>query len=152
MIRASKNLDMVSAVSHFYEAAALYQEIGDDYGRLHTLYHADFLTEFDGEWCWLRRESLRQELLAALLQLGTLLQKDGRYAQAAAVYRQAISHDNLLETAHRELMRCLAKMGEPTEAIRHYHYLTSLLQAELDAAPSPETTTLYHQLQAGKFL
>lgn len=115
-----------------------------------ALYRADFLTEFDGDWCLLRRENLRQQFLRALLQLGELLVKDGRYPQAAGIYRQAIAHDNLQETAHRELMRCLAKMGEPTQAIRHYHSLTNLLQAELNVTPSPETITLYHQLQQGK--
>jgi DNA-binding SARP family transcriptional activator len=118
--------------------------------RAIALYRADFLAEFDSEWCLLRRERLRQQFLAALLALGGLMLEDGRYAAAADVYRRTILHDNLLETAHRELMRCYARLGEPGRAIRHYQQLCTLLQDELGVDPAPETTTLYHRLQQGE--
>lgn len=110
-------------------------------------YQADFLLDFDGAWCLLRREQLRQKFLAALMQLGELVVGNGRYTQAADIYRQAISYDTLLEAAHRELMRTLISMGEPAQAARHYQLLVQILEDELGIAPAPETAVLWQQLQ-----
>ena len=111
------------------------------------LYQADFLTEFDSEWCLLRREALRQQFLQALLQWGELLQGHGRYAQAADIYRQAIAYDDLLEIAYRELMRVLIKMGETAQAARQYQILQQILEDELGIAPAAATTALWRQIQ-----
>lgn len=144
------------ALPHQYDVAAFSQLLQtptiDNLQQAITLYRADFLVEFDSEWCLLRREALRQQFLEALLHLGKLLLADGRYPRAAAIYRQAIAHDDLLESAHRGLMRALAGMGESTQAIRHYQHLTELLQDELGVSPSLETTTLYQLLRQSKSL
>ena len=65
-------------------------------------------------------------------------------------YRQAIAHDGLLEAAHRGLMRCLARRGEPGQALRHYQALLAQMHAELGLPPSPETAGLYERLRRGE--
>jgi predicted ATPase/DNA-binding SARP family transcriptional activator len=104
-----------------------------------------------GDWSVPIREGLRQQYLDALYQLGELLFKDGRLVEAAGVYRQAIAHDNLLESAHRELMRCYLALGRPGEAIQQYHLLVQLLADELGVAPTPETSALLasHRMEFG---
>jgi predicted ATPase/DNA-binding SARP family transcriptional activator len=104
-----------------------------------------------GDWSLPIREGLRQQYLDALLQLGELLFAAGRLVEAAGVYRQAIAHDNLLESAHRELMRCYLALGRPGEAAQQYQILVQLLADELGVAPAPETSALFasHRMKFG---
>jgi DNA-binding SARP family transcriptional activator len=104
-----------------------------------------------GDWSLPIREGLRQQYLDALYQLGELLFANGRLVEAAGVYRQAIAHDNLLESAHRELIRCYLALGRPGEAAQQYQLLVQLLADELGVAPAPETTALFasHRMEFG---
>jgi predicted ATPase/DNA-binding SARP family transcriptional activator len=99
-----------------------------------------------GDWSLPLREGLRQQYLNALLQLGELLFAGGRVVEAAGAYRQAIAHDNLLESAHRELMRCCLALGRPGEAAQQYRLLVQLLADELGVTPAPETSALFAKL------
>jgi len=60
-----------------------------------------------------------------------------------------IAHEPLDEAAHRELMKCWARLGEPARAIRHYQRLQDLLRKELGAPPAAGTARLYEKLRAG---
>ena len=71
-----------------------------------------------------------------------------RHTEAAKAYRKAIAHDELLEKAHRELMRCQAAMGERGRALRHYEELVELLDEQLGTSPAPETKALHERLRA----
>ena len=71
------------------------------------------------------------------------------YAAAIDVYQRLLTFDNLLELAHRELMRCYARQGESGQAVRHYQQLHAALRQELNTEPSPETTLLYQRLRRG---
>jgi len=104
----------------------------------------------EGEWFIARREELLRMYLEALLTLGGLLFEKGDYAKAADAYRRAIAHDNYLEAAHRELMRCYTQLGEPGQAIRHYEGLVELMRAELSSPPATETTALFESLRRGE--
>ncbi len=116
-----------------------------------ALYQGDFLQDFtEGGWYIARRERLRNMYVDALLTIGRLLFAQGRYAEAADAYRQAIAHDSYLETAHRELMRSYARLGEPGQALRHYQTLVEFLQDEFGSPPAPETTALFECLRRGE--
>ncbi len=56
-----------------------------------------------------------------------------------------------MESAHQHYMLLLARSGQRSNALAHYAVCRRVLAAELDVAPSPETTTLYEQIKAGKF-
>ena len=117
------------------------------------LYKGDFLEELtvaESEWALERQEVLRRLYGEALLELGGLLSEEGRYAEAAEAYRKAIAHDELLEAAHRELMRCHARLGERSQALRHYQALVGLLREELGSPPAPETAELHRSLLRGE--
>jgi DNA-binding SARP family transcriptional activator len=115
-----------------------------------ALYRGDFLADIDaGEWAIFQREELRRRNIEARLTLGELYFAEARYAQAADVYRRLIALDPYLETAHRELMRCLARQGETGQAVRHYQTLCQFLRDELRAQPAPETTLLFERLRRG---
>ncbi len=133
---AKKDHDPNDAIQHLQEAIVLFQ--------------GEFLEDFmEGEWFIERREELRQKLLEALLALGKLYFDQAKYTQAADAYRQATAQDSYLESAHRGLMRCYARLGEHGQAIRQYQTLCDLLSSELNARPAPETRELYERLRAG---
>ncbi len=115
------------------------------------LYGGGFLEDSaESEWAFVRQEELRRTYQEALLGLGRLLFAEGRYAEAVEAYRRLIGHDTLLEEAHRELMRCQARMGERGRALRHYRDLLELLREELGSSPAPETSELYERLRRGE--
>ena len=118
--------------------------------RATSLYDRDFLDGAEAEWCLLLREDLQRKYLQALVARGELFFEAGEYGRATEVYRRAIAKDGYLEAAHRGLMRCLARQGELSQALRHYQSLVTLLQEELNAPPAPETVDLYERLCRGE--
>ena len=74
----------------------------------------------------------------------------GEYEKAVEIYRKAITKDDILETAHRELIRCYARLGERGQALRHYQMLIELMHEELGSVPAPETQALYEKLRRGE--
>ena len=116
-----------------------------------ALYQGDFVEDLlDGDWFLLRREELRRKYLEALLSLGGLHFARQEYAHAAEVYRRAIDKDEVLEAAHRELMRCYARAGERGQALRHYQTLTRILHDELGSPPAADSIALYERLKRGE--
>ena len=112
-------------------------------------YGGDFLDGMTaGEWALVRRDELRRAFESALLATGRLQTAAGRHQAAAAVFRRAVAHEPLNETAHRELMNSWARLGETARAVRHYEELTELLREQVGVPPAPETTALYQRLMA----
>jgi len=79
-----------------------------------------------------------------------------RMRDEAPVYRNdaydfyALTRYHDVEAAHRELMRCYARLGEHAQALRHYQDLAALMQADLGSPPAPETTALFERLKRGE--
>jgi predicted ATPase/DNA-binding SARP family transcriptional activator len=116
-----------------------------------SLYRGDFLEDVEtGDWSVLQREALRRRYLEALLVVGRARFAHEHYVRAARAFLQLLSHDSYDETAHRELMRCYARMGERGKALRHYQGLFAQMRAELGWLPDPATTDLYERLRRGE--
>jgi predicted ATPase/DNA-binding SARP family transcriptional activator len=119
--------------------------------RAISVYGGDLLPEFaDSEWTQDRRDELRRSYGAALAGAGRILATEGHFRQAADAFRKAVAHEPLDEAAHRQLMKCLVRAGEPGLAARQYEQLTVRLRDELGVAPAAETTSLYEQLRRAK--
>jgi predicted ATPase/DNA-binding SARP family transcriptional activator len=115
------------------------------------LYRGDFLAgAHESEWLERKREELRRRRTDALLALGQLRFETAAYARAAQAYQQLIAADPYQERAHRELMRCLARLGERGQALRTFERLAGLLRRELGAEPAPETATLAARIRSGE--
>ena len=113
-------------------------------------YGGDFLDGMSaGEWALVRRDELRRAFESALLATGRLQTAAGRHQAAVTVFRRAVAHEPLNETAHRELMTSWARLGETARAVRHYEELTDLLRDQVGVPPAPETTALYRRLSTG---
>jgi DNA-binding SARP family transcriptional activator len=119
-------------------------------GKLETaiqLYRGEFVLDIaSDEWGTLRREELKHKYLAAMNTLGDLYVERGAHDSAVEVYHALLDTDNLLEEAHRGLMRAYALQGERGLALGQYQTLVDLFLDELGVPPSPETAALYQAL------
>ncbi|WP_327697232.1 BTAD domain-containing putative transcriptional regulator [Streptomyces sp. NBC_00459] len=107
------------------------------------LYRGDLLADDPYEdWPVLDRERLRLAHLDVLDRLGGLFFAFGRYAPCAALCRRVIELDPCREDAHRRLMRCYCRQGQPHLALLQYRACAQLLQEELEVRPGPATVDL----------
>jgi DNA-binding SARP family transcriptional activator len=60
----------------------------------------------------------------------------------------ALGNDPFAERPHRVLMRALAALGEPAEALAVYQRLRSFLEVERGAQPSPRTRRLHEEIRS----
>jgi predicted ATPase/DNA-binding SARP family transcriptional activator len=131
---------VVSAALRKHDVAALENAI--------ALYAGDFLQGEDaGEWCLPIRAHLRQLYLRALFAVGQAHESRGRYTDAAETYGRVLAREPFHEAAARQLMICRARLGERSESLQIYRQLEQRLREDLQAAPEPETLTLYRRLR-----
>jgi DNA-binding SARP family transcriptional activator len=117
--------------------------------RAVSLYGGDFLEGIaSGEWVAVLRRELRTNFELALGACGAILVNAGKFRQAVQIYERAVAHEPLDEAAHRELMKCWARLGEPARAVRHYRTLEDYLRKELGAPPAAETARVYENIRA----
>ncbi len=93
------------------------------------------------------RDRLRQSHVHRLESLASVCEDAGDSAAAIRWAQQLIQVDQLHETSYRRLMR-LYGTADRACALRTYYDCVSVLERELDVAPSRETTELYDQLLA----
>lgn len=96
----------------------------------------DVLVGWYDDWVDVERERFRQLRLHVLDELGELLLRAGRYAEAVEVGLAALAADSLRESAHRLLVRAHLSEGNLGEAIRQYRNCVNLLGRELGVRPS----------------
>ena len=119
-----------------------------EYESADGLYRGDFLAEdLYEEWAALTRERLRLAHLDALSRLSHLHFGNGQYAACAALCQRIIERDPCREDAHRRLMRCYSRQGQPHLALLQYRACVRALAEELDVAADPATATLYDQIR-----
>jgi DNA-binding SARP family transcriptional activator len=119
-----------------------------EYHAAETLYEGEFLEEDRYEdWVLARRQRLEDDYLGLLDQLGRYYLDQEEETACAIVCRKMLAVDPCREEAHRTLMRCYKRQGQPYLALRQYHFCVETLKAELDVPPSQETTALYQQVR-----
>lgn len=112
------------------------------------LYQGDFLsdTPFEG-WTTMERERLRVLYLETLDHLSMIYFNQNQYAECIDLCQQIISHDACREDAHSRLMRCYARQGQTTLAMRQFQVCVEALHDELDVPPSPRLVHLCEQIK-----
>jgi predicted ATPase len=111
-----------------------------------ALYRGDLLPSCYDDWIVPQRERLRQAHLSALERLVRLLEEQRDYPAAIHSAQRLLRHDPLHEATYRCLIRLHALNGDRAGALRVYHACTTVLQRELDVAPSAATRAAYEQL------
>jgi DNA-binding SARP family transcriptional activator/Tfp pilus assembly protein PilF len=100
---------------------------------------------------WLAKERVRfKEKLATSLDavLQQVDRQDSDPKQLAAVAQRLISFDPTHQRASNALMRALAKMGEPKQALREYERCREALWQGLRIKPWSETERVYESIRA----
>jgi DNA-binding SARP family transcriptional activator len=130
------------------------EEAGDagratrEYESADGLYRGDFLADdLYEEWAALTRDRLRLAHLDALSRLSNLHFSAGRYAACAALCQRITECDPCREDAHRRLMRCYSRQGQPHLALMQYRACAEALAAELGVNADPATATLHNQIR-----
>jgi DNA-binding SARP family transcriptional activator/predicted ATPase len=131
------------------EAEALEQSL--------SLYRGAFLEDLSlpdsvlfEEWRILKREQLQRQVLNLLSWLVAGYERQGEYQRALAHAWRKVDLEPWDETAHRQVMRLLARSGRRAEALGQYEACRKVLADELGADPETETTRLYEQIQRGE--
>lgn len=110
------------------------------------VYAGDLLPSCYDDWIVPYRDHLRQQAIAGLDQLITLLMNNGDRRLAIGYAQQLQRIDPLYEPAYGHLMRLHAQEGDRASALRVYHQCMTTLQTELGVNPSPTTCKLYENL------
>jgi DNA-binding SARP family transcriptional activator len=106
-------------------------------------YQGDLLADDPYEqWALLDRERLRLAYLDILNRLSRLHFSRGRLASSAALCRRIVECDACREDAHRRLMRCYSRQGQPHLALRQYRACVTALRLEMDIEPEAATVEL----------
>lgn len=119
-----------------------------EYHAAEALYGGEFLEEdrFE-EWLFPQRQRFQDDYLRLLDRLSRCYSDKGDNAACVTVCRNILATDPCREEAHRRLMRCYSRQGQPYLALRQYHLCVETLKEELDVPPSQETTALYQQVR-----
>ncbi|MCB2147151.1 MAG: hypothetical protein KQI81_11805 [Deltaproteobacteria bacterium] len=115
--------------------------------RAADIYRGDFLPEeLYLSWAEMKRAALKDQYLAVLMEMVSLLERKGDLDEAARHCGIVIQADPLAEQACQRLMRLLHRQGRRSAALKIYRDLEKTLAAELDTVPDPATTRIFHEI------
>jgi DNA-binding SARP family transcriptional activator len=131
-----------------FEDAGEIDKATRDYEFADGLYRGDFLADDPYEdWAALIRERLRLAYLDALGRLSNLYFNAGHYTACASLCQRIIERDLCREDAHRRLMRCYSRQGQPHLALMQYRICARALADELGVEADPSTMQLHQQIR-----
>ena len=111
-----------------------------------ALYRGDYLEEFYSDWCFMKRQELRERYINALVSLGDFYAGRGEHMRSIEVFKKALAKDNYREDIHQRVIRAYSALGDRAAAIKHYQECVNILQEELGLDPMPETVALYEEM------
>ncbi len=113
-----------------------------EYERALAAWGGPFLPGFFHEWALAEQARLGEAHLRALLRSCEICRRAGRYDEALALARRAVSADPLYEEAAAAAIVVLREMGQEAEARRQYQALERALADSLGVEPSPPVRAL----------
>ena len=108
-----------------------------------TIARRVFLAGVDGTWVNSQRARLERQLLRGLDCLAQMWLASGDPGLAVETALEAVAIDTFRERSYQLLMQAYAASGNAAEAVRVYHRLREVLDADLGTEPSPETEAVY---------
>jgi DNA-binding SARP family transcriptional activator len=118
------------------------------YERAVRLYQGDLTVAAGGSArVALERERLRATYCRVLIRIADEAFAHGAFEASLEHALALLSHDPCREDAHRLVMRCHVRLGERSQALRHYQTAREILRVEHDAEPEPATTALFEQVR-----
>jgi DNA-binding SARP family transcriptional activator len=123
----------------------------NEYERAESLYEGEFLAEDVYEdWPVVHRQNLKHAHLDMLDRLSRHYFEQAQWAMCITYCQKILVEDNCREDAHRRLMRCYLRQGQPHLALRQYHLCAETLERELAVPPMPATVELYDEVQKSR--
>jgi pentatricopeptide repeat protein len=108
-----------------------------------ALYQGELLKgEMEAPWLIAARDRVANKFLRTLKLLGDYWERQEAWEQVRNLYERALEIDNVAEEIYRRLIRCLARAGQPAEALRVYQRCRQMLALVLGIEPSAETDSL----------
>jgi DNA-binding SARP family transcriptional activator len=130
------------------EAAGDLARAAASYEQALALYQGDFLADDPYEdWPAMTRERLLLAYLDVLDRLSGLYFGQHQYGACVALCRLLVERDRCREEAHRRLMRCYTRQGQPHLALRQYQACADALDQDLGVDPDPATVSLAEQIR-----
>jgi LuxR family maltose regulon positive regulatory protein len=114
------------------------------------LYRTDFLESCDSPWCFEIRQALQHSMIQMLSKEAEHLCSRSDIQQAETLYLRVLALDEFDERAHRGVMWCRARLGDPSGAARQYRECSRIMADEMGVAPHPDTVQLYGLIHAGR--
>ena len=108
-----------------------------------TIARRVFLAGVDGAWVSSQRARLERQLLRGLDCLAQMWLASGDPGLTVETALEAVAIDTFRERSYQLLMQAYAASGNGAEAVRVYHRLRDVLEADLGTEPSPETEAVY---------
>lgn len=114
-----------------------------------ALYRGELMPTCYDEWLLPIRRELQERVINTLTDASERLEAQGSYKAALRAAEHLLRLDPLHEASYRHLMRLRTLAGDRVGALRAYHECASVLQQELDVAPSQETQQIYEEILHG---
>jgi DNA-binding SARP family transcriptional activator len=102
----------------------------------------EVLSDWGDERVIVERERFRQLRLHRLEQLSERAQHQGRYAVALQAALAAVAIEPLRESGHRRVMLVHLVEDNPSEALRQYELVRTLLRDDLGLSPTAATRSV----------
>ena len=106
-----------------------------------------FLDGFNEAWIEAERRRLEEIHYAALIDLASLVGKQGDHEEALKLAQRAVHAEPLREAGHLLVMQELGQLGQLSDALEQYQRLKRLLREESQSAPSEEADRLAEALR-----
>jgi DNA-binding SARP family transcriptional activator len=122
-----------------------------EYGAAESLYQGEFFEEDRYEdWPVPQRQLLQDDYLILLDRLSSIYFDQEDFAACVGSCHKMLAVEPCREEAHRRIMRCYSRQGQPYLAIRQYHLCVERLKEELDVSPTRPTEVLYQRVREGR--
>lgn len=120
------------------------------YRRIIELYQGDLYQtgDLDGDTGF--AQQLHTQYLSAVYDFIELLRKAEDYGAICSACRAALEVDSFDDRLHIELMKAMISMNRTSDALVQYKHATNLNYRYLGAAPSPEMTAFYQEMNRAR--
>lgn len=121
----------------------------DAYKTAVALYRGSYLTDLEGTGVWSSSEQVRYELLylAAMEELGQAYEMLQDTKEAESWYQHVLAIEPCRESTAQRLIRLLLAQGRRVDALICCQQLAEVLERELDAMLSEESSALLAQIR-----
>jgi DNA-binding SARP family transcriptional activator len=122
-----------------------------EYRAAEFLYQGEFFEEDRyADWLFAQRQRLQDYYLSLLDRLSRIYLDQEDFAACVGACQKMLAIDSCREEAHRRLMCCYSRQGQPYLALRQYHLCAEKLKEELDVSPTERTELLYQRVRKGR--